>query len=300
MSYGCAVIRSRTMFVASACLLLASVAVAGQAHAASGAFQKKASTWDEAAAQLGTAGSLWDPMRTAGLTRTRAITVLADGLTFANGRAIAGSTFAGATYGKGTRNFSISQKWANTGWAAEPAFTTSMAKVGTVTIPIGLTGARSRVQAIVYANCFVQPLDADPTPIPAWFRCARSQVLTTGGVLVMTARPASTLTAPGNTSVVLQSTGLTYTQLISIASSLQQVAGSTADGAGSAQMVAMCDQMVSGRMTFDRANSFAMSNGYSARVGSVDGVPQAVTSDYRPDRFTLTMRSNAVTACSYG
>ncbi|MDI1290392.1 MAG: hypothetical protein PSX37_10645, partial [bacterium] len=215
--------------------------------------QAKTSSWDKAAAKLGTAGSLWDPMSTAGLKRVGAIDVAADGLTFARGRALTGDTVAAARYGRGATNFSISEKWANTGWAAEPAFTTSMAKVGTVLIPVGLPGTRIRVKATVYANCFVQPTNADPTPVPKWFKCARSQVLTTGGVLTMTARPSSTMTAPGNTSIVIQTSGLSYAQLISIAAGLQQVAGASADGAGSAQMVAMCKQMVTGRMTFDQA-----------------------------------------------
>lgn len=262
--------------------------------------QARATSWDQAAAQLGTAGSLWDPVATAGLRRTGRITVLAEGLAFAKGRAISGDSFAGATYGRGATTFTISEKWANTGWAVEPAFTTSMAKVGVVSIPIGQPGMKTSVKARIYANCFVQPTDSDPTNVPAWFRCARSQVLTTGGVLVMTARPASTMTSPGNTSIVIQSTGLSYSQLLRIATSLQQVAGAPATGDGSGQMVAMCRQMTTGRMTFDQANAFAQSNGYSARVGSIDGVPQAVTADFRPDRFTLAIKSNVVSACTYG
>ena len=116
----------------------------------------------------------------------------------------------------------------------------------------------------------------------------------------MTARPSSTMAAPGTTSIVIQTRGLSYGQLISIASGVQQVAGAGADGAGSAQMLAMCSQMKTSKLTFDQANAFATSNGYSARVGSLDGVPQAVTMDYRPDRFTLSIVSNVVTSCSYG
>lgn len=301
MTYGDGVSRHR-----AAIRTIAGIAVTGAvALAATPAYadtnlQAKAATWDKAAARLGTAGSLWDPSKTAGLSQTGQVSVVADGLKFARGRAIAGSTFAGARYGRGATSFTISEKWVNTGWAAEPAFTTSMARVGTVQIPIGLPGTKIRVRATVYANCFVQPTDADPSEIPQWFRCAQSQVLTTGGVLTMTARPSSTMAAPGNASIVIQTTGITYGQLISIASGLQQVAGAAADGAGSAQMVGMCSQMTASRMTFDRANAFAMSNGYSARVGSIDGVPQAVTTDYRPDRFTLAIASNVATSCTYG
>ncbi len=66
-------------------------------------------------------------------------------------------------------------------------------------------------------------------------------------------------------------------------------------------MVAMCRQMVDGSMTFEQAKAFAESNGYLARVGSIDGQPLAVTLDYRPDRFTLSIVANAVTPpCQYG
>lgn len=303
MSYGGGVtrhsIRALACVAASAALTIAMGVTPASADSRID-LQSKATSWDIAAAKLGTAGSLWDPMRAAGLRRVGPIDVAADGLAFARGRAISGSTVAAAQYGRGTTKFMISQKWANTGWAAEPAFTTSMAKVGTVEIPLGQPGMRIRVRAVIYANCFVQPTDADPSEIPSWFRCAKSQVLTTGGVLVMTARPASTMTAPGVTSVVIQSSGLSYSQLISIAGGLQQVAGAAANGAGSAQMVAMCKQMVSGKMTFDQANSFAVANGYSARVGTIDGVAQAMTTDFRPDRFTLSIRANVVTSCTYG
>ncbi len=256
--------------------------------------------WDEAAARLGTAGSLWEPTETASLERTRPIAVLADNLAFAKASATAGDTYAGTRYGRGTRAYWLDEKWANTGWAAEPAVATSSAPVGPVRIRLGVPGMRTTVTAQVSANCFRQPSGRNPVPVPKGFRCTTADVLRTGGTLTMTARPASTMTAPGTTSIVIRTAGLSYGALVAIASSLVQVAGSTTEGAGSAQMVAMCGQMVTGRMTFEQASAFATSNGYSARVGSVDGVPQAVTMDYRPDRFTVGLVANAVTDCTYG
>ena len=116
----------------------------------------------------------------------------------------------------------------------------------------------------------------------------------------MTVQPASQMTAPGSTTVVITTTGLTFHQLMSIASSLQQVAGSAAGGAGSAQMQGMCGHMAAQQMTADAAHSFAVAYGYTTRVGSVDGVGLAVTADYRPDRFTLSLVSGAVSSCAYG
>ena len=75
------------------------------------------------------------------------------------------------------------------------------------------------------------------------------------------------------------------------------VEGSAGAGAGSAQMVGMCRQMVDGRMTFEQASAFAESNGYSARIGSIDGESLPVTADYRPDRFTLALVNGLVVSC---
>lgn len=266
----------------------------------------KASSWLEASAQLGTAGSLWEPASTAGLKRTKPIDVIADGLTFANARARSGDTFAGATYGtvRGASaarpSFTIAEKWADTGWAVEPATSTSLARVGSVRIALGSPDTRVTVTAQVFANCFVQPSNGNAKEVPAGFRCSKADVARTGGVLRMTARPASTMSEPGRTSIVITSTGVTYAQLVAIASSLGQVSGDGGDITGSAQMVAMCDQMVDGAMTYERASAFAESNGYSMRIGNIDGEPQMVTMDFRWNRFTVSLVKNIVTGCTYG
>lgn len=65
-------------------------------------------------------------------------------------------------------------------------------------------------------------------------------------------------------------------------------------------MLALCDQMVADAMTVEDATALAEANGYVARVGSIDGEPQAVTMDYRLDRFTFDVVDGVVTACQYG
>jgi hypothetical protein len=291
----------RGMCVA-ACAAVALIGGAAPAAAADDGvdLDARVSTWDVAAARLGTAGSLWEPRATGGLERTRRIAVIADNLAFAGGAVTAGDTYAGTRYGTARRGFWIDEKWADTGWAAEPVTSTSTAKVRSVRIRLGSPGTSTRVSARVYADCFAQPDDADPTRIPPGFRCTRADVLRTGGTLVMTARPPSQMTAPGTTSIVIRSTGLSFAELVRVARGLEQVAGSTGAGAGSAQMVGMCRQMVEQRMTFEQAAAFAESNGYSARIGSIDGESLPVTADYRPDRFTLSTVANAVTSCTYG
>ena len=273
---------------------------AASAAAPSADVQQKVLSWDSAAARIGLAGSLWEPEKTAGRSRTGRLVVIAGNLALASGAVVAGDTSASVRYGSSRRGFRISEKWASTGWAAAPILSTSMAKVRTVSVPLGLPAAKVLVIADVFANCFPQSSTRRPRPVPARFRCTRADVLRTGGVLMMTARPASGVSSPGETTVVVQSTGLTFDQLVSIARSLQQVAGSAADGAGSAQMIGMCRQMVEGRMSPAQADAFATAYGYTTRVGSVDGGGQAVTADYRPDRFTLSTVADAVTSCTYG
>ena len=65
-------------------------------------------------------------------------------------------------------------------------------------------------------------------------------------------------------------------------------------------MLALCDQMVADGLTVDEATALAEQNGYIARVGTIDGEPQAVTMDYRIDRFTFDVADGVVIACQYG
>ena len=70
--------------------------------------------------------------------------------------------------------------------------------------------------------------------------------------------------------------------------------------APSPEMQALCDQMIADGLSSDDATALAEENGYVARVGMIDGEPQAVTMDYREDRFTLETEGGAVVACTYG
>jgi len=281
------------------CLAVAALGDPAQARTAVDV-QQKVGSWDEAAARLGLAGSLWEPIRTAGLAQAGRIAVIGGNLTFSGGTVATGDTYASGTYGGGQGRIHVQEKWANTGWAVEPSHAPTMAKVQTITVPVGVPGTRIGIRADVFANCFPQPAGKPPRQVPKRFRCKRSDVLTTGGVLTMTVQPASQMSAPGATTIEIATSGLTFHQLLSIASSLQQVAGSAAAGAGSAQMLGMCGQMVAGKQSAEAAHEFAVAYGYTTRVGSIDGVGMAVTADYRPDRFTLSLVTGAVSSCTYG
>lgn len=269
------------------------------ANASDTDYSAQASSWSQAADFLGTGGSLWRPAYAAGLKKAGLIDVLGSDITVADGVATGGSTFAGVTYGSGATSLSVVERWARTSWAAEPATDIRRALVGRETVMLGDPGTQIAVTATIYANCYTEAMSGDAPPPPKNLRCSRADVKKYGGTLVMTAKPPSTMTAPGTTRIQMDSTGLSYKQLIRAANSLTQVMGSS-EVAPSAQMVGMCEQMAQGGMTLAQASEFAESNGYSLRVGSVDGEPMAVTADYRPDRFTVSLESGAVVGCTYG
>lgn len=65
-------------------------------------------------------------------------------------------------------------------------------------------------------------------------------------------------------------------------------------------MIALCEQMVAEGLSPDDAAVLAEQNGYISRIGTIDGEPQAVTMDYRLDRFTFEVADGAVIGCTYG
>ena len=72
------------------------------------------------------------------------------------------------------------------------------------------------------------------------------------------------------------------------------------EAAVNADMVTLCEQMVADGLSPEDATALAESNGFVARVGTIDGEPQAVTMDYREDRFTLEVADGVVVGCTYG
>lgn len=213
----------------SATILLFTGLVATGSQAAPSNVNESVNTWGKAAAELGVNGSLYQPRYRAGLKQISKIDVLGikrkgnspETYTYRQ-------TYAGTTYKKGNKSFSIDEKWADTEWAAEP--TTDVASrpvggtgsAGVVTIRLGDPGMKTTVKAKIYANCDVTVYD---TGIKDRKTCIKRDVKRYGGTLVMTAKPASTMTEPGRTTVVIDSVGLTYAQLIKIASNLKQVSG---------------------------------------------------------------------------
>ena len=292
----------------SAVLAAAALTVAPAANAVpSPMFEAQATTWAKAAAQLGTAGSLWKPTRTLGLPMRGKIDVFAENLTIVDGAVVQGgeylpATAAGTQYGTNRRGFDIVQKWADTTWALGIADSWHQAPVGTARVLLAPhdPDRPNRVTVRISANCW-RPNSNTPSQPPRSFRCSQRDVLTHGGVMTLTARPVSTMTDPGNTTIRVSSNGLTYAQLLRIAGGLTQTMGMLTDGVGSAQMRATCRQMVDGKMTTTQAATLADGNGYITRVVEQDGVSMPATADFRYNRINLAVTNNVVTNCpSFG
>lgn len=72
------------------------------------------------------------------------------------------------------------------------------------------------------------------------------------------------------------------------------------EAAMNTDMVTLCTQMVADGLSPEEATALAESNGFVARVGTIDGEPQAVTMDFREDRFTFEVADGVVVGCTYG
>ena len=75
---------------------------------------------------------------------------------------------------------------------------------------------------------------------------------------------------------------------------------SASEAAVNADMVTLCEQMVADGLSPEDATALAESNGFVALVGTIDGEPQAVTMDFREDRFTFEVADGVVVGCTYG
>ena len=199
-----------------ACALLA---LAPVAHA--DVTSSTAPTWAKAATALGAQGSLWGPTFTAGLKLSGGIAVYkGDPLKqYGNG--------AIATYKVGKKQIQIFENWNGVPSAIDPTPSTRRLLVGNPTITLGGPDTPIAIKTQVSADCYQAKMKNGLLPEPpANARCKESDVSKYGGELRMTAKPSNTMGSPGNTDVVIQvSPGISYPQLLKIASSLQQFAG---------------------------------------------------------------------------
>ena len=161
---------------------------------------------------------LWRPTYTAGLRRNGPIDVIA------YGKGGKRATFAGSTYGKRVPSFTLAQKAAQTRWAAEPIEHDTAGLVRSERIRIGRPGATRVVRARIFANCRQPESQAQSAQPPQGtvLRCARADVARFGGVAQVLAR-TTVNGEPRATTVQIDSNGLSYRQLLRVASGLVPV-----------------------------------------------------------------------------
>lgn len=202
--------RSRLGAFVACAALIAAVSTAGAPSALAAEDVVRATT-SYIAADQALAGEVlvWAPSYTAGLARTREIDVVA----YRSDKSRA--TFIGSTYGKRVPSFTLAQKGSGNSWAARPVEHSSERLVETISIRIGPAGAKRPARARIYANC--DRVDRAPGA-----RCERRDVARFGGALVLLARTSSG-GAPTATDVRIDSTGLSYRQLVRIARDLTPV-----------------------------------------------------------------------------
>ena len=186
---------------------------------------QSARTWSGAAQLAGEDGSLWKPTYRAGLKRSGPISVTTDTFPGDGDPQLAMAVFA--SYGNDKRGFTITQKFNDYAWAAEPAFDRAIAPVGKADIMIdnGDPDTPITLKAEISANCYLPKDLVSPPPPPTSFTCSKTDVKRFGGVLEVTVKPPSTMTAPGTSTVIIESQGISYSTLLRIASGLQQVMG---------------------------------------------------------------------------
>jgi hypothetical protein len=200
---------SRTVVVG---LIISGLLIPQSAAVGSTAVNSRHKSWSAAANALGDRGTLWQPTYAAGLKLGGGVHVIAFGRTGDSKSTYSyKATSVSAGYGKRTRNFSINEKWARTMWAAKSQPDPGQRPIGVVTITMGATG--DRVKASVFANCGIHDSGESTSNKKT---CSERDVLRTGGYLTMQSKSTGT-------DLVIQSNGLTYRELLRIASGLRAV-----------------------------------------------------------------------------
>lgn len=81
-------------------------------------------------------------------------------------------------------------------------------------------------------------------------------------------------------------------------SSFAEISGSAVPVAD--ELTALCEQIVAEALPLDAAVALAEAGGYTTRVSSIDGEPQAVTKDLQEGRMTFEVESEVVVGCTVG
>jgi len=166
-------------------------------------------TWQRAALALDFEGVLYRPTFRAGLKQDSRIDVLAFKRKTKSGSATKlSSMLITASYTGRLGSFSLMEKYAQAKWAARRVADPGQRIVARPILK--MNEIESKVRVVVYANCaVVEPgLTTEPKT-----NCSKADVKSFGGLLVMT--------APKKTSIIIESSGLTFQELVAIARGLK-------------------------------------------------------------------------------
>ena len=166
-------------------------------------------TWQRAALTLNSKGNLYYPTKRANLIQESRIDVLAFTRKPKSGNGVRySSMLVTVNYTNRHGSFSLMEKYSNTTWAARRVADPGQRIVSKRTIKIDASA--TKVQSTIYANCAVPEPDS---AVQLKKVCSRADVKLFGGLLVME--------IPGRTSIIIESVGLTFQQLIAIARGLK-------------------------------------------------------------------------------
>lgn len=170
------------------------------------------STWQRAALALDAKGILYYPSFRAGLKQDSRIDVLAFTRKTKSGNGVKySSMLITGSYKDRDESFSLMEKFASAKWAARRVADPGQRIVTQRIIKMKESG--TKVRSTIYANCAAPVND---TSVKQKEVCSRAEVKSFGGLLVME--------MPGATSIIIESNGLTFQQLITIARGLKPLA----------------------------------------------------------------------------
>ena len=171
------------------------------------------SSWQRAASSLDSPGALYRPTFRAGLKQDSRIDVLAFEKKTKSGTAAKySSMLITGSYKNRLKAFTVMEKYANTKWAARRVADPEQRIVSKPKLKINQDA--SKIRATIYANCAVSEPEPEIAPQENT-RCSKRDVKRFGGLLVM--RTAA------DTSIVIESRGLSYRELVGIARGLKQI-----------------------------------------------------------------------------
>lgn len=297
---------------------------------------KSFSSFATAAQLMDGAAVVLRPTYTAGLKRTSKVKVVAEDVKVANDRVVGGETYVGVGYGTKSQGFTLHEKMVGTLWPEQEVVfclgvslcdgdwmnlrqirsseTDEWGKVGKVTVTVGEPGEQSTVMAQVYAKCGSKSTASQGEEV-AELRCAKSDVVD-GGLISYTVRKsgsdstkrtkAGDVEARTGTNVVIESRGLDFQELQSVASSMTPAiaTGSELNGNFANLLVpvwyrSVCAQAIQSG-SFDEARRIADEGGTTWRLVSRDFIPFIVTADWNPSRINFNVVGDRVVSCEYG